>query len=1229
MRNNRSVSRPRLRVVLSLVAFGTILYPSGDADDGAGPPRLDLTLGQEAERTAATSAGPWTPPWLDQIRQDIAASEYLPFPHEDGYQAPNRANNLRAFFTSAGFRLTPRLRESSDAWSFHWHTVGLARGDASPATGSQRAPAKIGPRVIYAWSDVEEWYHNRPDGLEQGFLVPARPPGAGPLRLVGEWRGERLEARFVESEERVDFCDAAGTTVLSYGKLHVVDASGREVPSRLSCVGDEITLTMDDEVAAYPLHVDPLLSSPVWTMEGKQEGAFYGISVSAAGDVNGDGHGDVVVGAQKFDHGETDEGSAFLYLGNAHGLSFLPACSIEADQQGAYLGYCVAAAGDVNGDGYDDVIVGAPFMEESRADEGRVSLHLGSADGLSSVPAWTAFGGQNSAYLGHCVAPAGDVNGDGFDDVIAVAEFHDNGQTDEGRAYVYHGSIGGLDAEPTWWAEGDQPQAYFGVCAAGAGDLNGDGYDDIIVGAHGYDGGQANEGKVFVYLGSSGGLDPAAQWTREGNQAGGSYGSSVDGAGDVNGDGYDDVVIGAQDYTSEEAGAGAAWVHLGSALGLETEPSWYGSGDQAHAQYGVSAGTAGDINGDGFSDVIIGARWASHGQEEEGRAFVYLGSTGGLEDAPHWTGESDRAEARYGRSVATAGDINGDGYDDVIVGAYCYTDQHSAEGKAYVYLGSSAGLPLGVPWIGQGDQPGAYFGYSVAGAGDVNGDGFDDIIVGAPFYDHGQADEGAAFVYCGSPSGPAAGPCWFAEPNQASAYLGHCVASAGDVNGDGFDDVIAVAEFYDNGEQDEGRVYVFHGSPAGPASAPAWTDEGDQDLAYFGMCAGTAGDVNADGYDDIIIGAHGHDGGQVDEGRVCVYHGSADGLTIDPVWSSEADQASAWYGVAVGAAGDVNGDGYADVVIGADGYDGDLADEGKAWIFSGSAQGLAAEPSWTALGGRAGAHFGIAASTAGDVNGDGYADVVLGARMYSHGQDEEGQVRIYHGSADGLLLEPAWSMESNQPGARLGRSVAGAGDVNADGFDDVIVGAYRYDDHYADEGAVFIYPGSTGGLSPNARYLTASGGQPGGYFGISVSSAGDVNGDGLGDVIVGAQYQSDGENSEGMAFVYYGATAPVSVGPRQGVRAESVRLAPPAPNPCATDVITITWSLASRQEVTLTLHDASGRRVAAIHRGEEQAGSHAWRWNRRDDSGRRVPAGVYFVRLSAGAQPASRKLVLE
>jgi hypothetical protein len=233
--------------------------------------------------------------------------------------------------------------------------------------------------------------------------------------------------------------------------------------------------------------------------------------------------------------------------------------------------------------------------------------------------------------------------------------------------------------------------------------------------------------------------------------------------------------------------------------------------------------------------------------------------------------------------------------------------------------------------------------------------------------------------------------------------------------------------------------------------------------------------VNADGYDDVIVGVLYYDQPELSEGAAFVFLGSGSGIVTagnpgNADAQLEANQADALLGYSVAGAGDVDGDGYDDVIVGARRYDAPDANEGAAFVFLGNASGIAdGDPSTAAAqieSNQANSLLGHEVAGAGDVNGDGYDDVIVGANYYSAGQTSEGAAFAFLGSASGIVR---WGspdnadahLESNQEFARLGQSVAGAGDVNGDGYDDVIVGARNYDfEPEANEGVAFVYLGA-------------------------------------------------------------------------------------------------------------------------------------------------------------------------
>ncbi len=435
-------------------------------------------------------------------------------------------------------------------------------------------------------------------------------------------------------------------------------------------------------------------------------------------------------------------------------------------------------------------------------------------------------------------------------------------------------------------------------------------------------------------------------------------------------------------------------------------PDWTAESNLGAAIFGAAVASAGDVNGDGYDDVIVGAPYASNGQVEEGRAYVYHGSASGPVPVPAWVFETNTVQGQVGWSVASAGDVNKDGYDDVIVGAPYFSNDLTYEGRAYVFYGSAAGLATAPAWMKEGDQAQARFGMGVASAGDVNKDGYDDVIVGAPWYANPESNEGMAYVYHGSASGLSTTANWTAESNMNWTGLGWSVASAGDVNGDGYGDVIIGVEHLDNPEEAEGGAYVYHGSASGLSALPAWTYESNQVEAHFGDSVASAADVNGDGYDDVIVGAFWYDSGQVNEGRVYVFHGSAAGLSFTPAWTAESDKAGAEFGHSAASARDVNGDGYSDVIVGAPWFSNDQDYEGRAYLYYGSNTGLLPAPAGTAESNQVRANMGYSVASAGDVNGDGLDDLIVGAQNFDHGQENEGQVFIYRGGVKYPLFLP-------------------------------------------------------------------------------------------------------------------------------------------------------------------------------------------------------------------------------
>lgn len=435
-----------------------------------------------------------------------------------------------------------------------------------------------------------------------------------------------------------------------------------------------------------------------------------------------------------------------------------------------------------------------------------------------------------------------------------------------------------------------------GAAVSYAGDVNGDGYDDVLVGAWSNDEGGTDAGKAYLIFGKPG------KWSKtlKLGQADASFigekpydeaGRNLGYVGDVNKDGFDDFIIGASGNDERGDKTGQTYLILGKATGwAKNVPLYYADasflGQKPYDRAGV-ASYAGDVNGDGYDDFII-AGWSSDtGGIDSGQVYLIFGKPTGWEmdtsldfaDAT-FLGEKERDEA--GKAITWAGDVNGDGYDDILIGSPSNSDYKDFSGKTYLIFGRSKGWRWHVnlryadaSFMGEDSDDAS--GSALCGLGDVNGDGYGDFLIGAWSNNSAGFDAGKAYLFFGKPSPwrpntllSTADVVFTGEEEKDGAALS--ISYAGDINGDGYDDIFIGAWGSNYGGNDSGQSYVIFGKPTG------WKREmslREADLSFYGKnnsdSAGRAisyaGDINADGIDDLIIGAWGSNVGKIGAGE--------------------------------------------------------------------------------------------------------------------------------------------------------------------------------------------------------------------------------------------------------------------------------------------------------------------------------------------------------------------------
>lgn len=441
-----------------------------------------------------------------------------------------------------------------------------------------------------------------------------------------------------------------------------------------------------------------------WAFESDQPQALLGFCLTATGDLDGDGFSDLLVGSPSPGTGREPGGKFFLFTGSPRGLSVSGRLVNFGTWQRSFVGRNIAWVPPAQRDAGPVFLLGAPGYSGPAANQGCLAWFRTAASSLVETAAWHTVYGSAGAMLGQEVCDAGDLNGDGYRDVLAGAPRLTQQHQREGAVWAFYGSANGFPSHASWQFQGGRPDAKIGAAVAGSGDVNGDGLADVLVGAAQYTVAAENDGKVWLFLGTSAGLKPQPAWTAHGVRGHGRFGASLAFLGDLNGDGFGDVAIGAPGTDRGQTTTGQVFVYFGSPRGLPDQPAWLLTGEQKAAGFGECLAGVGDINGDGLADLAVSAPHQSVTSLEQGRVYLYLGTSNSLAPHPALVVDGGIADGRFGRTLAPVGDVNRDGLADFGIGSPRWSSTAPNSGRVDVLFGSRTAYTQPSHWVVRGGE---------------------------------------------------------------------------------------------------------------------------------------------------------------------------------------------------------------------------------------------------------------------------------------------------------------------------------------------------------------------------------------------------------------------------------------------------------------------------------------------------------------------------------------------
>ncbi|MCA9108490.1 MAG: FG-GAP repeat protein [Planctomycetaceae bacterium] len=861
------------------------------------------------------------------------------------------------------------------------------------------------------------------------------------------------------------------------------------------------------------------------------------------------------------------------------------------------FGRSVSDLGDLDGDGINDIAVGAEYDDDGGTNRGAIYIQFLNADGtvksyqkISSTEGNFTATLDDSDFFGAAVSNLGDLDGDGIADLAVGAWGDDDGSSLAGAVYVLflnqdgtvksHQKISNTEGNFTGTLSNLNQ---FGSSLANIGDFDGDGVTDLAVGATGDHDGGFLRGAVYILQLNSNGTVKSHQKISDTNGNftaplvdGQFFGTSVTNLGDLDGDGVQDLAVGALHRYDGGTGRGTVYILFLNADGTvklhqvisDTEGNLAVTFDEFDF-FSKSVANLGDLDGDGVTDLAVGAYGDGEGSARPGAVYVLFLNTNGTVKAHHKIDDTQgnlgtvlATGDAFGLSVSRVGDIDGDGLPELAVGAVGDDDGGTNRGAVYI-LSLEQVTPPGVVtsfskisdtlgnFVGVLDDCDS-FGWSATDLGDLDGDGIADLAVGAIGDDDGGYNRGAVYVLFMNAAGSVKSHQKISDTEgnftavlENSDYFGWSLANLGDLDGDGIMDLAVGAYLDDDGGIRRGAVYLLFLNADGTVKSQqkisdtagnftANLDDGD----VFGSSLANLGDLDGDGIVDLAVGAIGDDdGGGNDQGAVYVLFLNLDGTVKSHQKISGAAgnlaivlENNERFGTSLTNLGDLNGDGIGDLGVGSSRDDGGI-NRGAVYVLflnidgtvnshqkisntDGNLTATLDDDDW----------FGHSLTNIGDLDGDGVSDLVVGALGDDDGfGGNSGAVYVLFLNADGTVKahQKISDIEGNftatlEDGDAFGLSLTSLGDLDGDGTNELAVGTHSDDDGGQNRGAVYVLFMNTDGTVESHQKISDTMGNftatldDSDFFGAAVTSLGDLDGDGINDLAVGTMGDDDG-----------------------------------------------------------------------------------------------------------------------